>query len=106
MPVSPPGAPPVPPDVAKYIESIPKDVRANKSVADEILHYEQIAYVRGKAENEFVAAQAAVKAHPDDETAKLHAKAAASHLKVAANDEAAVHKTLQEKVHYVLVSGP
>ncbi len=90
------GNPPVPPEAAKYIESIPKSVRERPAVKANIALYEHMASVRGKLQNQMIADAAAAKAHPDDESKKLKVMEDSGHLKAAKDDE----KKAQERVGF------
>jgi tetratricopeptide (TPR) repeat protein len=81
------GSPPVPPEAAKYIESIPKSVRQRPAVKANIALYEHMASVRGELQNQMIADAAAAKAHPDDESKKLKVMEDSGHLKAAKDDE-------------------
>lgn len=81
------GSPPVPPDVAKYIDSIPKSVRQNPAVKPDITLYEHMASVRGQLQNQLSADAAAAKAHPEDESKKLKVMEDSGHLNAAKEDE-------------------
>lgn len=81
------GSPPVPPEVAKYIESIPKSVRQRPAVKANIELYEHMASVRGELQNQMIADAAAAKAHPDDESKKLKVMEDSGHLNAAKEDE-------------------
>lgn len=81
------GSPPVPPEAAKYIESIPKSVRERPAVKADIALYEHMASLRASLQNQMIADTAAAKAHPEDESRKLKVMEDSGHMTKAKEDE-------------------
>lgn len=81
------GSPPVPPDAAKYIESIPKSVREQPAVKADIALYEQMASLRARLQNQMIADAGAARAHPEDESKKLKVMEDSGHVTKAKEDE-------------------
>ena len=93
-----PTAPPLPPDAAKFIESIPKSLRDKPGVKRDIDMYEHFASVRAEAQNQMIADVAVAKAHPDDETDRLKVMEDSGHLKAASDDEQKVKQRISMSI--------
>lgn len=82
------GEPSVPPEVARYIASIPLKVRKDPTVDGEIKNYEHQAHIRSIVQNQLVEDMKAIKPNSNDEHDKFKMMTDTGNLKVAKNEEA------------------